>query len=686
MPETPQITTIKLIPGLDTQRTVTLNEYGVSSCNLIRWMQTQSEFLVQKLGGWQKFYPFSVGSSIKALHAWQDLNDFKHLAVGATQSLTVITDGSGSTITPETTESDFTPDFTTTSGDAEVTVIDTASNLSVYDTINFRTPVSVGGLIIYGTYPVNSSIGANSYTILANALATSSDMNTGAVPEFTATSGSSFVDVALDDHGYSAGDTIDFQISTTIGTTGVTVFGSYVIYSVTDADNFVINVSNVATATDSADMNGGDVNAIYYIAGGPPITGSGYGVGGYGSGGYGTGSSSSATTGTPITATDWTLDNWGEILLANPDSGPIYQWRPNTGFRNAQVISQAPLQNTGIFISMPQQILVAYGSSNIEGLHDPLLIRWSDVANFTIWNAAIGNQAGSFRLSSGSKAISGIRGPSQNLIWTDIGVWAMTYIGYPGVFGFLELAQGCGIVGKHARGVLGGNVYWMGKTQIFTLSSSGAIPLPCSVWDVVFQNLDPDNAYKTMCAVNSMFNEVTFYYASISGGTGEIDSYVKMNLTNRSQPLWDYGTLQRTAWIDVSVLGEPIGADASGFIYQHETSENADGAALNYFWQSGAFMLSEGNDFIFLDWMLPDFKYGTYSGAQNSTAQITVSAQNYPAQALRTKGPYNATSSTTYIPTRLRGRQFYMRVEGGDLDSFIRQGNFRVRTSQDGQR
>ena len=68
--------------------------------------------------------------------------------------------------------------------------------------------------------------------------------------------------------------------------------------------------------------------------------------------------------------------------------------------------------------------------------------------------------------------------------------------------------------------------------------------------------LDTDNLEKVCCAVNSEFNEVTWYYPSASGGTGEIDKYVKYNIEEKS---WDYGTMPRSAWTDQSVLGQPIG-------------------------------------------------------------------------------------------------------------------------------
>jgi len=52
MPEVP----LKLIPGVRADLTPTLNQAGISSCNLIRF----KDQLPQKLGGWSKFYPFAL--------------------------------------------------------------------------------------------------------------------------------------------------------------------------------------------------------------------------------------------------------------------------------------------------------------------------------------------------------------------------------------------------------------------------------------------------------------------------------------------------------------------------------------------------------------------------------------------------------------------------------------------------
>jgi len=670
---------LKLIPTVNAEFTETLNEAGISSCNLIRFKAK----LPQKLGGWQKFVDAVLGGTARDLHAWQDLSANDWLAYGATSNVSAVSDGVVSDITPQTLDTAFTPGFATTNLSTTVTITDAGiSNVTDYDSILFRTPVSVGGCVFYGVYPIDASVTPTSYQITADSAATSTVANGGAVPQFGTTSGSAIVTVTFANHGKAVGEPFTALVSTTVG--GLTVSGTYPILTTPTADTFTIAANTAATSTTSAYMGGAnEAQLTYYITLGPPGAGAGYGTGTYGTGGYGTGSSSTAQTGDPLVATDYTLDNWGENLLANPLGGGIYEWTPNSGFQNMRLIEEAPIFVNGIFVAMPAQILVAYGC-NPEGdqLLDPLLIRWCDQEDYYTWIGTASNQAGSFRLSSGSRVVGALQGPQQALLWTDIDLWSMSYIGPPLVFSFNKISSGCGLIGPHAAGVLGGNVYWMNQGNFYVLGGQGVQVLPSSVWDIVFQDLDTANQHKCVAAPNSTFNEMWFFYPSASGGTGECDKYVKFNT---QEPSWDYGDMQRSAWIDQSVLGQPIGATSGGTIYQHETSNDADGAPLNWWFETGYFVIAEGLNQMVVDFIYPDFKFGEAGGLQDATVMTTITAVDYPNGTERVYGPYSMTAAKNYINTRLRGRQIKLKFEGNDLGTFARLGLMRYRAAPDGR-
>lgn len=669
---------LKLIPTVNAEATETLNEAGISSCNLIRFKSK----LPQKLGGWEKFYPSAIGGgTARDLHAWQDLSANDWLAYAATSNITAITGGVGSNITPQTKTTNPNESFDTTISTPNVIVDDSnISNVTDYDSILFMTPVSVGGIILNGLYAIDAAVTATSYTITAADNATSTVTNGGAVPSFATVNGSAIVTVTLAAHGLSVDDDFTFLVSTTVG--GVTIFGTYPVLSVPTANSFTISTLNTATSTTSGSMNGGVARILYFITLGPPGLGSGYGTGTYGTGGYGIGSTGTSQTGTDITVTDWTLDNWGENLLACYDDGQIFEWTPNSGFQNMSLVEAAPVFNGGIFVSMPAQILVAWGSSNFLQ-RDPLLVRWSDQEDYYTWTGTTSNQAGSFRLSSGSKIVGAIQAPQQSLLWTDIDVWSMSYIGPPLVFSFNKVGSGCGLIGAHAAAIMRGVVFWMSPGNFFVMSGSGVQVLPCSVWDVVFQDLNTTYQHKCVAAANSTFDEIWFFYPSLSNAATECDSYVKFNLQEQS---WDYGSMQRSAWIDQSVLGQPIGATSGGIIYQHETSTDADGQPLNWWFETGYFVVAEGQNMAVIDQLWPDFKYGPYGGDQDATVLVTITVVDYPGGTERSYGPFPVTAASTYVSCRCRGRQVKLRFEGNDAGTFVRLGLMRLRTAPDGRR
>jgi len=675
------IVSLKLRPTVQADWTPALNESGISSCAAIRFR----DGLPQKLGGWTRYYPFSLSGVPRDLHAWEDLNAITHLATATTTQLGVITAGSLQDITPQILVSNFAPDFTTTMGSGVVEINDpNIANVTTLDAVFFDTPISVDGIIIVGTYPIDSITGTTTYTILTTGSGAAGVTSGGAVPQFDTTSGSSTVLVTFPAHGLAVGDRFTFPIATTGG--GVTIVGTYKATSVPTADTFEISADLQASSTATFDMNGGDAEITYHINLGPTALGIGYGLGGYGDGGYGTGIVPASQTGNPITTTDWTLDNWGEILLACPAGGGIYYWEPKSGFQNAALVSSGPLFNGGIFVAMPEQILVCWGSTVAIGSQvqqDPLLVKWSDSEDFTNFAVTSLTQAGSFRIPTGSKIMGGLQGPQQALIWTDIDLWAMSYMGPPLVFGFNKISSGCGLIGPHAAAVMRSNVYWMSSGNFFRLSGAGVTELPCSVWDVIFQDLDADNAQKCIAAPNSAFDEIVFYYPSLSGGTGECDKYVKMNTETGS---WDYGSFGRSAWTDQSVLGEPIGTTPQGLVFQHETSPDADGQPLVSSFTSGWFVITEGQSFAFVDWFFPDMKWGYFNGAQSASVQVTIEVANYPNQTTKTFGPFAMNSTKDFVNCRLRGRMIRLTFSSSDIGSFWRAGNLRYRVAIDGRR
>ena len=129
-----------------------------------------------------------------------------------------------------------------------------------------------------------------------------------------------------------------------------------------------------------------------------------------------------------------------------------------------------------------------------------------------------------------------------------------------------------------------------------------------------------------------------------------------------------------------------IGSDPNtSYIYQHETSTDADGQPLLASFTTGYFALSDGDLKTFIDQVWPDMKWGYYAGSQNATVNLTFNVVDYPGETPTTFGPYALTQQTTFITPRFRGRLVSITVSSSDTGSFWRIGNIRYRFQQDGK-
>ena len=620
------------------------------------------------------------------------------------------------------TNNGIVPYFTTTSSSGIVTVTLYEHGYSVGDTFPMLVSTTVGSITLYGNYIVQSVPNGYTFTINASQAAQSNATlpeNFGKVaflysvgfgPAIAAT-GYGVGGYGIG--GYGVGSPIVATTGTPIGATSWSLdnWGEILIANPTSPSEAILLISGgsgngtTATLTYSgsvilpagsqivvANVIPAGYNGIY------TVTTSSAGSVSY------LNSTTAPITGPLLTFTNnlgtalawqnnsaaaiyWqgVLATYGTITIDNPTGvpfSPIYQWFPTAEPSIpsiATIIAGAPTVNDSCFVAMPQRQIIALGST-FTGIPDPLLVRWCDINDYGQWVGSITNQAGSYRLPKGSRIVGGIQAPQQCLIWTDLGLWSMQYVSQPYVYSFNEIGTGCGMIAKRAAASLNGVTYWMGQSQFFKYAGDGVTPVMCPVWDVIFQDIDLTSLDKIRVAPNSRFGEVTWYYPTLSGG-GEITNYVKYNTNLQS---WDFGFLSRTAWINESVMGPPIGSDPS-YIYQHETSPDADGQAMNSTFTTGYFTLQEGDLKTFIDQVWPDMKWGYYGGSQGATVSMQINYVDYPGQTPLVSGPFALTDATTYITPRLRGRLVQIKISSSDIGSFWRIGNIRYRFQGDGK-
>lgn len=675
-------TKMVLKPGVDVEDTTTLNEGRISACNLIRWFAG----LPEKLGGWSQ-YPTSPNfvGTCRGLFGWGAFNGSAYLAVGTDQRLYVNTGGLLGDITPLVDTTNGAPNFSTVISTPTVTIVDVTAvaTPSVGDWIHLPTMVSVGGLVLQGYYQVASTVGVNTYTITAASNATATINNAGTVPSFTTVNASSTVMMTLAAHGLTLGQLFTIGVSTTVAT--VVINGLYAVSLVVNPNSVRFVAASAANAGATASENAGNSRIEYLL---PTGYATNTAAGGWGGGNWGAGDWGGPNAATVTLALRyWSLDHWGEDLIASPRNGGIYSWSPPNPVPST-VVPNAPTKSIAVFSLAQAQIIIACGAE-LLGTQYPTLVRWCDSGDRTAWTASATNQAGSFQLPSGSTIVAGLTVGMTALIWTDADLWSMTYQGLPFIFGFNRIAVNCEALSAKAPAVIGNSVVWPSDKGFFRWDGSQVAPLDCTVWSFMFNNLDTTQSDQVCAAVNTLFDEVAWFFpistsSPIYSASAPI-GYVKWNF---SENLWDYGQssqCQRTAWVDHSPVGNPIGADTANLLQQHEVSNDANGVPMVWFWRTGYFDIGDGGQYARLDRLDPDFLPQAAPGEAPQT-NITIYGQDFPNDTPFTYGPITVTQSTPYTNWNIRNRQLALEIGGNTMGGGQRLGALRLRIAPTGSR
>jgi hypothetical protein len=630
-------------PGVNKENTSYSNEGGWSDSDKIRFRFGFPE----KIGGWTRQSDYSFLAPCRALHSYVTLQGSLLMAVGTRFKFYINEGGFYYDITPiraTTAAGDVT--FGATNGSATIDVADTGHGAVTGDFVTFSGAASLGGQI-------TADVLNQEYQI-----------------------------IVVDENNY----TVEARTVSTIA-------------SITD--NGVLNPTPV-TADGSDTGNGGaSVVGTYQINSGlgVVVTGTGWGSSTWGRGTWG----SSSTLSTVNNVRLWGIDNFGEDLLFNARDGGIYYWDTSASdydVDRAVALADLPGADTGtptiakqVLVSDTDRHIIAFGcdSQNNVGVQDPLLIRFSSQESLTEWDAEVTNTAGDLRVGSGSEIIVAVETRNQILVFTDISLHSMQFLGPPFTFGLAQVAENITIAGPSAVTAVDDKVFWMGIGDFYVYTGQTQ-KLPCPVRAYIFDNINEGQIELTVCALNSTFSEVWWFYPS--AGSNENDRYVIYNYVENT---WAIGALTRTAWHDRGLFNAPIAASTDGYLYNHETGQN-DGStnppsAITSYIESSQISIGEGNNFVFLTKLIPDLTFEN-SISDAPTVDFTLQARNFPGGAYLQSDTSGVTqSATTPVEQfteqtwiRLRGRSFAVKVESDTTDTQWRLGTPRVEIRPDGRR
>lgn len=385
----------------------------------------------------------------------------------------------------------------------------------------------------------------------------------------------------------------------------------------------------------------------------------GYGYSFYGTSFYGT---ERPDTGNYEEATTWSLDNFGNFLVGcSSHDGKAYQWDGNTS-NPVAAITNAPVGNLGLIVS-EERFLFCLGAGG-----DPRVVQWSDQEDITTWTPASTNQAGSQTLQTSGQIMAAQRGRGQTLIFTDLDMHRMTYVGAPFVYSTERVATACGISSRKAVSTVDAGTFWMGQRSFFVYNGSNVSELPCDVQDYVFGDINRSQISKTWSTSIGQQGEIWWFYCS--SASNEVDRYVSYNY---KQGYWATGTLSRTAGVDRGVFKYPLKMSASGTIFEHEVGLNYEGETV--FAETGPISIGSGEQIARVTKLVPD-------ELTQGDVTATFKTRLYPNGAETSHGPFDMANPTS---VRFSGRQARMRVEGARLADW-RVGIMRVDVSPGGRR
>ena len=578
----------------------------------------------QKMGGWRKDTLSTFLGTCRALHAWILLAGTKLLGLGTNLKYYIEEGDSFNDITPirsTTSAGDVT--FSATDGDATLTVSDTAHGAVQNDFVTFSGAVSLGGNI-----------------------------------------------------------------------TALVLNKEYQITSIIDSDTYTVEAEVNANSSDTGN-GGGSVVGQYQINTGLDeyVSSTGWGVGLWGAGTWGSSTSISASNQLRL----WTHDNFGEDLIINPRGGGIYYWDATNGVQTRAVelssisgANQVPTVGLQTIISETDRHVVVLGADPLSGgvrtgSVDPMLIAFSDQENATEFEPLNTNTAGSLRISEGSQIIGAVKARQEILIWTDVALYSMQFIGPPYTFGVNLINDSTGLISPKGAITTPAGVYWMGYDSFYVYN--GAVQkVPCTVLSYVFDNLNAGQAFKVFAFSNSEFNEVGWYYPS--GSNLNIDKYV---VYNYAEQVWTIGELTRTAWIDKGIVDYPRATEGQ-YLYEHEFGYDDDGSPMtNVFIESSDFDIGDGESFGFVRRIIPDIKF--LSNSDTGQVNAVLKTRNYPGDTLTTASTSVIESNTSKADVRARARQIVFRLESdddagnsGNSDVGWRLGATRLDIQTDGRR
>ena len=711
---------VKIAPGFNKQVTATGAEGQWVGGDYVRFRYGSPE----KIGGWAQLGSITLTGRNTALHQFVNSSGIKYSALGTNRFLYIYSGGAFYDITPIKSTNTLTSAFTTTNGDATVTITFASShNISQYDIIvcdAFTTITNSG----FGSSDFNDK----HFMVATVPSATTITVEMGSNESGSGASTSGGIRVR---HFYKIGPAVEESAAGW----GLGLWDGVILGAVTSTLNGAIDdddTSLVLADSESFPSSGTVVindERMTFTAnntGTDTLSGLTRGIDNTTAASHSDGATvknateyakwGSSQTGDIVTAPGlWSLDNYGNKLIATISDGSTFEWDADVSTSTrAALISNAPTATQLTLVSTPDRHLIAFGTETTIGTtstQDDMYIRWSSQETLTTWTPTSTNTAGTQRLADGTRIVGAIRGRDAIYIWTDTALFIMKFVGPPFTFSFQQVGTNCGLIGQHAAVEVDGSAYWMSENGFFRYTGK-LESLPCLVEDYVYDDLADVPRQHIHAGLNNLFGEVTWFYpASGAASNNRTVTYNYMD-SSTERPVWTTSSLARSTWADSAIFDKPHGTEYDSSATSDQTVGNTDGVTTYFEHETGtnqikagvttaiaasiesgdydismsqgggADIRGDGEYMMKIRRIIPDFL------TQTGDARVTLNLKNYPtdSQASSSLGPFTTTTSTTKIDTRARARAISLKVDNTSVTQHWKLGTFRLDIQPDGRR
>ena len=685
--------------GVNRENTRYTNEGGWFESDKVRFRQGTPE----KIGGWSPFSFQTYLGTCRSLWNWVTLSGQNLIGVGTNLKFYLQNGGAYYDITPIRKTSTLTNPFTTntatnSAGTTVVTVADTAHGSINNDYVTFYGASTFNGITVSGEYKI-TYIDANSYTIVVTGTASSSSSG-GGTPVYAVYQINTGPEYEVPLVGWGSGP----WSSGTWGNSSPSTdsmrlwsqmnFGQDLVYGPRGgplyywkaANGYLPSVVSISNALPAV------VTGTTALVEGYPVT--------------------FATTGSlpsplipgqtyyvrnPV-GTSYNLSSTPTGSLINTSTAG--SGTQTTSPRGVLVSSlpganSVPLYQNYMTISDTSRFVILFGTNDYGSTtFDPMVIRWSDQESVTEWQPTATTQAGSTRLSHGSRIVSTVQARQELVVFTDSSLYSLQFLGPPYIWGTQLLGDNISIMGPNAAVIASGVVYWMGSDKFYAYNGR-VETLNCDLRKYVFNDINLSQTEQVFAGTNEGFNEIWWFYCSRNSTT--IDKYV---IYNYLENIWYYGNMARTAWLDSGLQATPIAASYYQRLLSHESgvNDNVDGNPLpiDAFISSCEFDIGDGDSVGFVWRMLPDISFnGSDSGGPTPQVEMTLYPMQNSGSGTQNSSTQSVLSGSTYVVpetftgqiyTRVRGRQLIFKVRSNTLGTAWQLGAPRLDIRPDGLR